>query len=64
VAARPTTPTPSCGRFNEASRELLRAHEFDYLVFNEVARMETAIDEIVAIITAERLKTAQQPVRI
>lgn len=51
-------------RFNEASRELLRANEFDYLVFNEAARMESAIDEIVAIVTAERLKTAQQPVRI
>ena len=51
-------------RFNEASQELLRAPEFDYVVFNESARMESAIDEIVAIITAERLRTRQQPVRI
>jgi len=51
-------------RFNEAGRELLRAAEFDYLVFNESARMESAIDDIVAIVTAERLKTTQQPVNI
>ena len=51
-------------RFNEASRELLRSDEFDYLVFNESTRMEIAIDDIVAIITAERLRTRQEPVRI
>lgn len=51
-------------RFAEASQELLRAGEFGYVVFNEAARMERAIEEIVAIITAERLRGDQRPVRI
>jgi guanylate kinase len=57
-------PDVVMARFGEASRELLRAHEFDYVVFNESARMGQAIDEIRAIMEAERLRTEQPDISL
>ena len=51
-------------RFSAASRELLQAREFGYVVFNEVERLTSAIDEISAIVEAERLCTVQQEISI
>jgi guanylate kinase len=51
-------------RFSAASRELLKASEFDYVVFNEVERLSSAIEQIGAIIAAERLRTEQNEVSI
>jgi guanylate kinase len=55
-------PDVVMARFSAASRELLRAHEFDYVVFNEAERMDQAIREIRAIIEAERLRAVQPDV--
>lgn len=53
-------------RFEEAERELQRASEFDYVVFNEHDEQERisrkAIDQISAIIVTERLRSKQNPV--
>jgi guanylate kinase len=51
-------------RFSAASRELLHAKEFDYVVFNETERLASAIERIGAIIEAERLRTDQPVVTI
>jgi len=51
-------------RFGAASRELLRAFEFDFVVFNEVERLSTAIDQLRAIIDAERLRVNQKAITI
>ena len=45
-------------RFEEARIELLRAQEFDYVVFNETNGLLRAVDEISAIIRAVRADSA------
>jgi guanylate kinase len=57
-------PDALMARFSAASRELLQAREFGYVVFNEVERLTSAIDEISAIVEAERLCTVQQEISI
>lgn len=57
-------PEALMARFSAASRELLKASEFDYVVFNEVERLSSAIEQIGAIIAAERLRTEQNEVSI
>jgi guanylate kinase len=57
-------PDALMARFNAASRELLKAREFDYVVFNEVERLATAIEQIGAIIAAERLAAEQSEITI
>lgn len=52
-------PEALMARFSAASRELLKAREFDYVVFNEVERLSSAIEQIGAILAAERLRTNQ-----
>lgn len=51
-------------RFGAASRELLRAREFDFVVFNEMERLTTALDQISAIVHAERARTEQAEIVI
>jgi len=46
-------------RFGTASRELDTAPDFDYLVFNEAEQMTEAIEEIAAIVVAERCRVHQ-----
>jgi guanylate kinase len=46
-------------RFQTASREMPRASEFDYVVFNESERVDKAIDAICAIVSAERCRVDQ-----
>lgn len=47
-------------RFEEAGRELLRANEFDYVVFNETHGMLKAVQDVRAILQAARME-ARQP---
>jgi guanylate kinase len=51
-------------RFSRASQELLLARDFDYVVFNESERLDAAIEQIVAIITAERLRSHQPHIEL
>ncbi len=46
-------------RFNTATQELSAAVEFDYVIFNEDDRLDIALDQIHAIILAQRCRTAQ-----
>jgi guanylate kinase len=46
-------------RFGTASRELETAPDFDYLVFNEADRLDQAIEQIAAIVIAERCRVHQ-----
>jgi guanylate kinase len=51
-------------RFTTASHELQRAHEFDYLVFNEAGKLDEALNNIVAIIEAEQRRVNQPKITI
>lgn len=51
-------------RFNTASRELSAAPSFDYVVFNRDHQLQEAIDELSAIITAERARINQPVIEI
>ena len=51
-------------RFGAASREMLHAKAFDYIVFNEMERLSSAIEHISSIIDAERLRIDQPPILI
>jgi guanylate kinase len=51
-------------RFGAASRELLEAGEFDYVVFNESGDLERAAAEIEEIMRVERLRTNQADVSL
>lgn len=51
-------------RFGAASRELLHAKAFDYVVFNEMERLASAIEHISSIIDAERLRANQPSISI
>ena len=57
-------PDALMARFSAASRELLKAREFDYVVFNEVEQLSGAIDQIRSIIAAERLCAEQTEISI
>jgi guanylate kinase len=57
-------PDVLMARFSAASRELLRAREFDYIIFNEVERLATTLDQIRAIVEAERARTEQPEITI
>lgn len=51
-------------RFDAARQELLRAHEFDYIVFNETNGLMRAVDEIASIIAAVRAEIRQPDIEI
>jgi guanylate kinase len=51
-------------RFAEAEVELERAHEFDYIVFNETNGIMRALDDIRAILSTVRAETKQADVSI
>jgi guanylate kinase len=55
-------PDVLMGRFMAADRELRRAREFDYIIFNERERLARTISQISAIIDAERLRIDQPEV--
>jgi guanylate kinase len=51
-------------RFQAASREMPRASDFDYVIFNETDRLDQTIDTVAAIICAERARVHQPEVVI
>lgn len=51
-------------RFQAASREMPRAADFDYVIFNETERVERAIDGICAIVSAERARVNQPEIAV
>lgn len=65
LSARKTDdPLELARRFEEARHELLRAQEFDYIVFNETNGLLRAVDEINAIIRAVRSEIRQPEIGI
>jgi guanylate kinase len=51
-------------RFEEAGRELLRAKEFDYVVFNETHGMLKAVQDVRAILQAARMESEQPRIEL
>jgi len=51
-------------RFGTASRELAAADDFDYVIFNEADRLEQTLEQIAAVITAERCRVHQHGTEI
>ena len=63
-ARKTDDPEALMRRFNTATLELAAAAEFDYVVFNEDDRLEVALDEINAIIVAQRSRIDQTAVEL
>jgi guanylate kinase len=51
-------------RFGTAARELASAADFDYVIFNESDRVEDTVDQICAVVVAERCRTVQHEVHL
>ncbi|MCS6848236.1 MAG: guanylate kinase [Anaerolineae bacterium] len=49
-------------RIATAREEMKRIHEFDYVVVNRAGRQDEAVDQIVAIVTAERCRVGRKPI--
>jgi guanylate kinase len=52
-------PDVLMARFMAADRELRRAREFDYVVFNERERLDRTISQLRAVIDAEHYRVSQ-----
>ncbi len=57
-------PEALVARFQAAARELLRAREFDYIVFNECERIDRTIEHLRAIIDAESCRVEQPEIAV
>jgi guanylate kinase len=57
-------PSVMLRRVSTASQEMNAVHDFDYVVVNEEGRLDKAIDDIIAIITAEQLRVTQQGIEL
>ena len=65
LAARNTeTPEERRIRLQTAEREMQRMSEYDYVIVNQRDRLEQAIADLKAIITAERLRVCPRTVRL
>lgn len=51
-------------RIATARKEMERAAEFDYVVVNHWQRLDTTVDQVLAIITAEKCRTDWTPVEL
>lgn len=51
-------------RFATATRELAAAADFDYVIFNRQDQLEQALQEILAIVRAEKVRTVQSDIQI
>ena len=49
-------------RMEISKKELERIHEFDYCVVNRSGRVEETVDQILAIVTAERCRVNRPPI--
>jgi guanylate kinase len=57
-------PAELMTRFATATRELAAAPAFDYVIFNRQDRLDDAINEIRAIVYAERCRTVQPEIHL
>ncbi|MCS6773973.1 MAG: guanylate kinase [Anaerolineae bacterium] len=65
LSARKTeTPESLKLRIATAREEMKRAHEFDFIVINRANQQEQAVEQIVAIITAEHCRTNRAPITL
>ena len=64
LSMMPHRPKTVRRRLEAASREMERLPQFDYVVVNERDRLDDAVDQVLAIIRAERCRVGRQPVRI
>jgi guanylate kinase len=65
LAARGTeTPEERRIRLQTAEREMQRVSEYDYVVVNQRDRLEQAVADLKAIITAERLRVCPRMVTL
>ncbi|CAA9540846.1 MAG: Guanylate kinase [uncultured Thermomicrobiales bacterium] len=51
-------------RFGTASRELAAANDFDYVIFNEANRLQQTLEQIAAVVSAERCRIRQHPMNL
>ena len=51
-------------RLDMARAEIQRVEEFDYVVFNRDGELDEAVDQLIAIITAEKCRVHQREVRL
>jgi guanylate kinase len=51
-------------RLERASAEMEQIERFDYVVVNEDGRVDEAVDQVLAIATAERCRVGRQPVAL
>jgi guanylate kinase len=57
-------PAELMTRFATATRELVAANSFDYVVFNNQDRLEDALDEIAAVVRAESCRANQAEIHL
>ena len=57
-------PEATTRRLDEVGREMARVREFDYVVVNERDRLDQAVDEVLAIMAAERCRVGRERVEI
>jgi guanylate kinase len=57
-------PAELMARFATATRELAAAAEFDYIVFNKQDRLDDALNDIAAVVSAERCRTEQPEIHL
>ena len=51
-------------RIATARKEMLRVHEFDYVVVNRRDRLDDTVRQVVSIIQAEKCRVDWEPVRL
>lgn len=61
---RQDDPDTVARRLDAAARELARLPHFDYVVVNERDNLDGAVDQVVAIMSAERCRIGRQPVSL
>lgn len=63
-ARKTEEPSVVMRRVRTASREVAAVEEFDYVVFNEEGRLDATMEQILAIVQAERLRVHQPDIAL
>ena len=61
---RTESPAEIAGRLAVAASEMEQVHQFDYVVINREDRLDEAVGQIRAIITAEKQRVYPRQVRL
>ena len=65
LAARGTeTPEERHIRLDTAQREMQHMSEYDYVIVNQRDRLEQAVDDLKAIVSAERMRVCRRTVTL